>query len=198
MYAEHQPLLSRLGRSGPEGFKRIAIFALCTIRIQLHRAAFDYPRAVKGEPCVAIFGAKHFGIAELNERAVDYYECCERAYHDLEGEELEDELLSIISTIPCIGPAKGGFIAQMIYGVSGCLDGHNLERFGIPERAFRMDRRLRPTRRSAVIRDYNRVCRKLGGTEALWDSWCAYLADRDANYHDAEHVSRLHLTPLQT
>lgn len=198
MYDEHQPLLSRLGRSGPDGFKRIATFALCTIRMPLHRAVLDYPYAVQGRPCVAIFGAKHFGLAELEERAATYYEWCERAYHDLEGEELEDELLSIVSSIPSIGPAKGGFIVQMIYGVSGCLDGHNLARFNIPERAFRLDRALRPGRRSAVIHDYNRVCRQLGGTRALWDSWCAYLADRDANYNDAEHVSRLHLTPLKT
>jgi hypothetical protein len=197
MYADHQPLLSKLGRSGPDGFRRIAVFALCTIRVPLYQTVLDYPRALRGLPCGAIFGAKYLGLSELDERAADYYEQCERAYHDLEGEELEDELLSIVTAIPSIGPAKGGFIVQMIYGVSGCLDRHNLARFSIPERAFRLDRGTRPSRRSALIHDYGRVCRGIGGTQMLWDSWCSYMAERDANYNDAEHVSRLHLTPLK-
>jgi len=197
VYAEHQPQLSKLGRSGPEGFKRIVTFTLCTIRVQLHAAVADYPLVRRGERrgIRSIFGSKHRGLDELDEQAADYYELCERAYQDLEGEELEDELLHTITAIHGIGCAKGGFIAQMIYGVSGCLDGHNLRRFGIPESTFKLAGRT-PKKRSALITDYNRVCRKLGGTQYLWDTWCQYLADNDANYVDAYHVSRLHLTPL--
>lgn len=197
MFAEHQPLLSKLGRSGPEGFKRIVTFTFCTIRVQLHAAVKDYPLVRRGERfgVRSIFGSKHRGLDELDERAADLYEMCERACQDREGEELEDELLHTVTSLHGIGCAKGGFIAQMIYGVSGCLDSHNLRRFGIPEGTFKIaDRPLKT--RSALITDYNRVCRKLGGTQSLWDTWCQYLADNDANYVDADHVSRLHLTPL--
>ncbi len=197
MFAEHQPQLSKLGRSGPEGFKRIVTFVLCTIRVQLHAAVKDYPLVWRGERrgVRSIFGSKHQGLDELNERAVDLYEMCERAYQDREGEELEDELLHTVTSLHGIGCAKGGFIAQMIYGVSGCLDSHNLRRFGIPEGTFKIADRT-PRKRSALITDYNRVCRQLGGTQYLWDTWCQYLADNDANYVSADHVSRLHLTPL--
>lgn len=196
MFAEHQPQLSKLGRSGPEGFKRIVTFTLCTIRVQLHAAVKDYILVRRGNRKVrSIFGSKHSGLDALDEHAGDYYEQCERAYYDYEGEELEDELLHVITAIPGIGAAKGGFIAQMIYGVSGCLDGHNLRRFGIPEGTYKLAGRP-PTKRSALISDYNRVCRNVGGTQWLWDTWCQYLADRDANYTSAEAVSKLHLTPL--
>jgi hypothetical protein len=197
MFADHQPPLSKLGRSGPDGFKQIVLFTLCTIRVHLHQAVADYPRFRRGEPCRSLWGWKHFGIAEIEENAGAYYELCERQHHDTEGEELEDGLLHIITAVPGLGLAKAGFVSQMIYGVSGCLDGHNLERFQIPFTAYKDAKRKTPSTKSALIRDYNRVCANLGGTEHLWNSWCQYVADRDANYVDADHVSRLHLTPLQ-
>lgn len=198
MYAEHQPLLSKLGRSGPDGWARIATFAMLTIRVHLHDAVRDFPYVIRGELGRAyrsVWGWKHFGLADIVEKKADYYELCERQFQDTEGEELEDGLLHTLTSIPGIGCAKGGFIAQMIYGVSGCLDGHNLKRFEIPYGRYKVAG-TSCRRRSTLITEYNEVCRKLGGPQSLWDSWCCYVADRDANYVDADHVSRLHLTPL--
>src|ERR1700726_3397790 len=98
MYAEHQPPLSRLGRSGPDGFVRIATFALLTIRVHLHDAVKDYPLVRGGQRhgLRSVFSSKHDGLAELDARGADYYELCERQYQDTEGEELEDGLLGII------------------------------------------------------------------------------------------------------
>lgn len=197
MFADHQPQLSKLGRSGPEGLERIITFVLCTIRVQLYLAVLDYPLARRGEPCTSIFGWKHGGLAYLRENRDALYEQCERQFYETEGEELEDGLLNILQDIPGIGPAKAGFVAQMVYGVSGCLDAHNLERFQISYQVFKDTKHRSPRRKGELIRDYNQVCCNLGGTAFLWDSWCQLMHDRDpANYLSADHVSAMHLAPL--
>lgn len=199
MFAQHQPQLAKLGRSGPDGFERIATFALCTIRQPLRIAVADYPLARAGKPCSAIFGSKYAGIAKLRAQAGDIWERCEDAFENADDDDAADIILGAIQDIPALGPAKAGFVAQMIYGLSGCIDTHNLTRFELPERTFRgREAKYSEARFRQTVRDYNSFCRKVGGTAYLWDSWCQYLADRDpVNYPNAERVSELHLAPLE-
>ena len=199
MFAEHQPQLSKLGRSGPDGFARICTFALLTIRQPLWDAVADYPIVRGGDRKVrSLWGYKHAGLSAIERDVALYYERCETAFEDLDDEDAEDLIVSTLCEIPNIGPAKAGFITQMVYGLSGCIDGHNLSRFELPERTFRLDKKAHsPRRQCAIVRDYNRFCRKVGGTERLWDDWCGYVSEKDpVNYLSPEHVSALHLTPL--
>lgn len=46
--------------------------------------------------------------------------------------------------------------------------------------------------RMALTRRYNAIVQELGGTEELWDTWCAYVVGRDSHYENAFQVSRLH------
>lgn len=195
MFAEHQPQLARLGQSSPDGFTRIATFALCTIRQPLRIACADYKLVRRGDTS-SLFGAKHAGLAYIKRHAGYLWERCEYAYDD---DNAADLIVTTLCEIPCIGPAKAGFIAQMCYGLSGCIDTHNLARFGIPERTFRgREAKHSWPRVQTTIRDYNAFCAKVGGTAALWDGWCTYLAERDpVNYPSAYHVSELHLAPLE-
>jgi hypothetical protein len=196
MFAQHQPQLSALGRSGPDGFERIATFALATIRQPLRIAVADYPIIRRREHAQSIFGAKHAGLSYLREHAAELYERCEYAYETCDDETAADIIINIIAEVPCLGCAKAGFVTQMIYGLSGCIDTHNLTRFGLDERTFKVNKPLKRFR--AVTRDYNAFCRKVGGTAALWDGWCDYLAERDpVNYPTGERVSELHLIPLE-
>ncbi len=200
MFADHQPRLSKLARSGSDGFERICTFALCTIRTPLRQAVADYLLVRQGKPARSIFGSKHNGLAYLKQHAGELWERCEFAYDGLNDDDAADLLVSIVSEIPSIGPAKAGFIVQMAYGLSGCIDTHNLARFGLPPRTFRgrEAKYIRPRVR-AVQRDYNVFCRKAGGSAAIWDGWCNYVAERDpVNYASAERVSELHLVPLET
>ncbi len=202
MYAEHQPQLSSLGRSGPDGFARICTFALLTIRVSLWDANKDYPLVRQGNRQVrSVFGNKHQGLDFVNAEAEQLYERCEAAFElSLSDEDAETVILGILCEIPCIGPAKAGFITQMVYGLSGCIDSHNLTRFGLHERTFRLDKkRLRasPVRRFAILRDYNAFCLKVGGSRRLWDDWCCLYSARDpVNYPTPDRVSALHLAPL--
>lgn len=201
MYAEEQPRIAAFARANPENFARVITFALCTIRMPLYDAAKDVANndVYGGAEVRSVFGAKHDGLAELRRNASTYYELCEQAYYRFGRKQLADDVLFTLVGVPGLGPAKAGFCAQMIYGVSGCLDTHNLVRFGIREREFRFDKRAQGghERRTRIIMAYNDVCEALGGTAYLWDTWCEYVAKREpGRYDSAAHVSRLHLAPL--
>ena len=194
MFAEHQPQLSRLARSSPEGFERIVTFVLCTIRMSLRDAVKDYPIVRRGDRCRSIFGFKHDGLAYLRDHAASIWSELECVYECTRGEPCEDELMAIVTMIPGIGLAKGGFILQMMYGLSGCIDTHNLRRFGLTEETFATHGSRKKC--LSLIRSYRAMIANSGGTAWLWDTWCAYLAERDHNYDSAETVSSLHLIPL--
>jgi hypothetical protein len=191
MFADHQPRISAFARRSPENFRRVACFVLCTIRMPLHHAALDTPYAIRGEACGSIFGHKHNALAYLNRNVEDIFGELEYLWSECAS---DDAMLRCVMQIPGIGLAKGGFILQMVYGISGCIDTHNITRFGLHERHFQTGSKATDFRR---IPDYNAFVRKVGGTARLWDDWCAYVSDRDANYPSAEYVSRLHLTPLE-
>jgi len=194
VFAEHQPLLARASNR-PAGFTAICKFALCTIRMPLHSAVADCRLLLRGDTNVrSIFGAKHRGLSWLDANGADLWEDCERAY-DQCGHDAENTLVELCMGIPGIGPAKAGFIVQMAYGLSGCIDTHNLTRFGLHHRAFHCPKGTRAAHK--LVSRYNQFCYNTGGTAFLWDSWCAYVAERDpVNYRDADYVSALHLAPI--
>lgn len=198
MYANHQPQLSHLGRNSADGFARIATFVLCTIRTPLRIAVEDYKQVRNGD-FSPLFGMKRTGISYINKFSEDLYSRCEYVYETADDETAENAILHILMNIPGIGPAKAGFICQMIYGLSGCLDTHNIIRFGIPERTFRgKEAKYSVKRLGQTVRDYNSFCRKVGGTAVLWDQWCEYVSNRDpVNYPTPERVSELHLIPCE-
>lgn len=190
MFADHQPALGRLAQS-VDGFERIATFALLTIRQPLRIACADY-KLVRNGDTGPLFGHKYGALAYIKANAADIHAELERSY---ELGASADVMLLEVMRIPGIGLAKAGFILQMAYGVSGCIDTHNLTRFNIPMRQFSTGNKAVDRRR---VRAYNAMINSLGGTASLWDSWCQYLADHDpANYATAQRVSELHLAPLE-
>lgn len=197
MFANHQPQISAFARRSPANFRRVGVFVLCTIRMPLRDAAKDTAAACRGDPCRSIFGAKVRGLAELDANAGAYYEQCERSWHD--SENAADEIVSTLTHIPGIGFVKAGFIAQLVYGVSGCIDTHNCSRYGIDPETWhcRTEAAYRKARVGGAAAGYNRLCASLGGTAQLWDTWCEYVAARGtAGTYDADAVSALHLAPL--
>ncbi len=83
-------------------------------------------------------------------------------------------LIYRLTQIPGLGIVKAGFVAQLVYGVGGCLDCHNLKRLGLKESAFKLTGKehLDKTRIAIYVDAINRA----GGTAQLWDDWCVYLA----------------------
>lgn len=194
MFAEHQPLISVSARRSPEGFKRVCQFVLATIRVRLPEAcAATRKLASSGErEPLAYFGSKLDGLDYLDAHAEQLWSHCEHLAATLNGRELENALVDVLMDIPGIGFAKAGFIAQLAYGVSGCIDTHNLVRFGMRMREFRSASGMSTRNRRRQVERYNETVAQCGGTAALWDAWCAYVSARQG-YGTADEISAMHL-----
>lgn len=188
MFANHQAEIARRGRATPEAFKRVCVFTLATIRVSLPdacRATRKWAKDGSLEP-MTFFGSKFEGVAWLEDHA-------SKLRAQTEGAETTEEIIDAFLQIPGIGLAKAGFLTQLLYGRAGCLDTHNLVRFGLKE--FKLNKGVKPETRARWISKYLDATAMQGGPEQLWDSWCDYVG-RTQGYGSAEETSALHLAAI--
>jgi hypothetical protein len=103
---------------------------------------------------------------------------------------LVDKLV-FVAGLPGFGLAKAGFVLQLCLGSVGCLDTHNLKRFGIKASKFTLTKKHETNQRKA--QQYINVCKNVGGSQFLWDSWCRLVADKyRQDFDSANSVSSLH------
>jgi len=194
MFATDQKQIALYARQSPANFARVYKFVIATVQQPLHtvgRALASFEE--EGSASKFAFGFKGPAIDFIDANAADVWEIADALSLHGEGEAL----LSYLADLPGLGPVKGGFLAQLVWGLVGCLDSHNIARFGLNEtafKAFRFKRAKGAATRQKLIRDYIALCKELGGCAALWDTWCEYVAARDTvNYPGgAAHVSRFH------
>jgi len=201
-FETHQPLISRYALASPEGLADTYRFTLATIQQPL----FHVPEIVadfrdKGASSKWAWGFKgdclnwlEASTSALYRHTVNLWEAYPNPDH------LEGEALAYFATLPGLGLVKGGFFAQLVYGVGGCLDSHNVARFGLNPQAFKASSfkaAKRQSTRNSRIALYRDLLSECGGAALLWAEWCAYVATRGThNYQSAEHVSRLHCEAL--
>lgn len=218
MFRAHQKLISEYARQNPENFARVLKFVVLTIRNRLMNLpadmqTLDYvesggnPEELGG----MLYGFKQAAIEEINaEKESLFWQAESIVYHAQSEREAAENLIDLFSGIYGLGLAKAGFCAQLIYGVGGCLDSHNLARFGISPNVvksstFKNAKRL-STKRKWLAR-YCDLVEKFGGCESLWDSWCEYVYSQPDEtgikmngnaplYESAYHVSALHCLAL--
>jgi hypothetical protein len=120
------------------------------------------------------------------------------------GEEMRDaRMLTCVASWFGLGFVKGGFVLQMAYGISGCIDARNIDTFGVNPRSVSAPKKMEQYKtryRKALA--YNKLIRSLGGTENLWNAWCTYYAESgdypewvDGWQVSAEHCRILGLDP---
>lgn len=193
MFADHQPIIAAHART-VDGFRRVCTFVLLTIRRPLYKVPGDMADVEAGDTR-HVWGMKRAGIAALaGEGAARLMAAVDAAL--AEGDHVG--ALAAVAKVPGFGLAKGGFVLQLARGVGGCIDTHNLARFGYGERAFAVDaKRVKDATLRRHAARYMGAVDSLGGCESLWDSWCAYVAERQPDrYRDADHVSAYHLLAL--
>ncbi len=199
MYLEHQPIIAAHARSGPDGLGRVLRFAMVTARRPLYLIAEDYADIEAERPgaddSITQDRMQHWFDLWAQRRDI-YWQCEDIVEHA--GPRAADYLVGYLATLPGLGLAKAGFAAQMAYGLSGCLDTHNHKRFGIRPRTFDHYKRVRTVRgRRRFAARYNAVVDRAGGTAALWNGWCFYVALRRPKvYLNANIVSALHVAAL--
>ena len=196
MYAKDQPEIELWARADALNTLDVGIFVLLTIRMQFGGIGRQLQRVRAGDTA-PLWGFKAEGAAYLREHAAYLHERCEDARN---GRIWVNDLLRDYLAVPGLGLVKAGFCVQLLIGEAGCIDMHNLARFGLEASEFDIPKRKDPDTQLRVINEsiehYLWVCETLGGSEQLWDGWCEFVANTYKTYDDAEDVSRRHVTYL--
>lgn len=200
-FKAHQPIIGGWARECSDNFADVYRFVLATIQQPISTT----PEIVasfksEGDESKWAFGVKRDALRYIEEKAGFVYDTAEFIYREEQySGGTYGALLSYFASLPGLGLIKGGFLAQLVYGEIGCLDTHNIERFGLNARSFaayRFKAAKTVATRKAFVRHYLELCEACGGCALLWAEWCEYVAQRDNKFKTAEEVSRIHLTAL--
>lgn len=187
MFKKHQQNIEEFARKSPDNFTQVVLFVSATIQQMFHTvpAIVDDVREY-GLDSKHLWGSKQDTWRYTLENKDLLFEA---VFSDM---DLEDKLLSI-AEIPGIGLVKAGFVLQLCTGKVGCLDVHNLRRFGLSAQTFKLGKvKYLTARKKAKL--YIKTCVQCGGSEQLWDEWCQLIADKYPQRwaNDANRVSEAH------
>jgi len=178
---------------GSDAFIHVGQFVLLTIRQPLHRVAADLA-AVRDGDRRPLWGSKGAGFDYLAANGATLY----TDVMALEGDA--DAQLARVADVPGLGLVKAGFVLQLAFGVSGCLDSHNINRLGLDTKVLKLAKSASAKLRAKKAAAYNALCQQLGGTEVLWDDWCDYAyahgQGNASRYVDGDDVSKEHVRAL--
>lgn len=197
MFDNHQPIISTWTRQSPDNLARVLQFVILTIKQPLASVPGQLAALIENSPeaDAYLWGFKGQACAEAwanRETVHSYLEHV--AASDASDHDKACAMVEYLADLRGFGPVKAGFVTQLVYGLAGCIDTHNLTRFKIHPRTFsNFKQRKTAKARRAFIRRYVKTCDRLGGPAKLWDSWCEYVAaNQPTTYHNAMHVSQLH------
>ena len=133
---------------------------------------------------------KHFMYGQMRATMNSFYSDDLKAF----------KLMKIFLRIDGLGIAKSGFVCQLVSGLVGCMDVHNIKTYDIDPNSLVLNKNLISKRgienNDKKIRQYIKLCHDYS-TENLWNSWCSMIADKyPKDFVDASHVSELHYTYL--
>jgi hypothetical protein len=192
MFAEHQPLIREYAMQSADHTADVGYFVLATIQQQFSVVRESYwDMKDKGLDSKFAWGSKAAGMKRIQATK-------EGIYKDMFGHSLSNgELLLSIASIPGLGLVKAGFYIQLCTGCMGCLDVHNLKRFGLDRKTFLVPESLSWETALGKANMYLQTIEKCGGSEYLWDSWCDYIAALyPKKFRNGEHVSQCHVDYL--
>lgn len=191
MFQTDQPKIADYAVMSPNNMARV--FDMVSLSIQ--QPWYNVGNMLKdvddnGHESKYLFGAKRPGFEYVRANKQELYDVI-----FLKNMTIEERLLHVAGT-PGLGLPKAGFVLQLCIGEVGCLDVHNLNRFGLSPNVFKLGKVKYDTAlKKAKL--YTTTLENIGGCEYLWDSWCIFMADKyPKRYTNAEHVSRLHVEYL--
>jgi hypothetical protein len=182
----------------PERMVDVATMVLLSIRMQWVGVG-NQMRDVRanGANAKSLWGFKRAGYVYLRDNREALYRRVEKARA---GEIYIDDLMRDFLKVPGLGLPKAGFVVQLLTGEAGCLDMHNVKRFGLDVSAWKIrtlvdtDAQLREI--DDKINYYLALVDACGGSMKLWNDWCEYLNDKVSTFTSADDVSRRHFTYL--
>lgn len=204
MYDTHQRTIEQYAKANANNWFKVIQFVLLTIQQPLWQVPKQMRQVNReGRDANCLWGIKGPAWTWHNEnknKTYDYAMLLDSVNPNPEW--AAHDLLMYIADLPGLGLAKGGFLAQCVFGLVGCLDSHNVARFNlsmsqVSASAFKSAKTLETKRRK--VSDYLALCQELGGCQGLWDSWCDYLYERNpdgGHYANAFAVSAIHCEAL--
>lgn len=203
MFENHQPIIGNFARKSPDNFFQVLQFVLLTIQQSIHQTP-EMMQDVnkKGFQSRFLWGVKAYAWQDLNARKGEVYDMAMTIYDaHANPEHASAELLFYLASLPGLGLVKGGFVAQLAFGLVGCLDTHNANRFNLTRSqlsAYAFKSAKTAKSKYAKVHTYLGLCQELGGCAKLWDSWCKYVADKDtySTGSTAMQISKLHCDAL--
>lgn len=206
MFDKHQSKIAAYAKQGPDEFGRVITFVYATIQQSLDTV----PGAMKsidreGIESRYLWGFKRDAFEWLQSNKAAVYNDAMELSCIPDPAIAERELLAMFGELPGLGLVKGGFAAQLAFGLGGCIDGHNVRRFEVLEGRKSLPifmkawhyKKARPAKKAEYVSAYQALLQRAGGCEALWDDWCIYLRSRSpAKYESADYVSELHCIAL--
>jgi hypothetical protein len=195
MYQNHATAIQSDCESSPEAFRDVLVFVLATIQEPIERMP-EHMASVRelGAASGVLWGMKAKGYSDVQRkyRALwSHLMCAKITAAPLWRERC---IIDIVDSIHGINVAKAGFVMQLTVGAVGCLDSHNLARFGLNKSAFSIAPTVKGMKtKLKKAHAYVAACDELGGCEFLWDNWCEYVASLRPFVGGADGVSELHL-----
>ena len=121
------------------------------------------------------------------------------SHSNLSDKDKALSLMTIFLKIPGLGLPKAGFTCQLIAGLVGCMDVHNIRMYNLDAKALTLAKdpkgdKAKATNHNKIV-NYIDLCTTYG-TENLWNSWCNFLATKSVKWQDGNHVSEVHYTYL--
>jgi len=140
-----------------------------------------------------LFGWKRSGLAFVRANASTLRETLKavpEGYGDAQA-------LLDVATVPGLGLVKAGFVLQLVTGSAGCIDSHNMERFGLNANAFKYGASASDALKRKKALAYLDACWKAGGCESLWNGWCDYVAAyHPKHWQSGFDVSAMHQSAI--
>lgn len=194
MFKTDQPPIAEYALSSDTGLERTLRFVFLSIKQPFWKMAVQMQDVdSKGLESAYLFGWKRQGLEHVRANASRLravLSAVPAGYGDA------DALLQI-ANVPGLGLVKAGFVLQLVTGSAGCIDSHNLQRFGLNANAFRFGAATAYKTRRRKALAYLDACRNAGGCESLWDGWCDYVAEQQPKrWTDGAEVSKLHRTTI--
>jgi len=199
MFQRDQSEISQYAMTGPDQMARVITFVYLTIQqsiTTIEEAMRDVDRA--GTESKYLWGFKLGAYEWLQESKDEVYRvACNLHAGFADPRVAEIETLKFLASLPGLGLVKGGFVNQLVFGQTGCMDTHNSNIFEIDPYRFKASRYKGASmkRKALMAMDYANLCEDQGGAEFLWDNWCRYVGER--NGYSADAISAMHVKSLR-
>jgi hypothetical protein len=108
-------------------------------------------------------------------------------------------LMEVFLRVDGLGIPKAGFMCQLMAGLVGCMDVHNIRLYGLDIKDLSLSKNPKTSKgidaNNKKVLAYIDMCHDIG-TEKLWNNWCNFLATKSKRWIDGDHVSAVHYSYL--